>query len=107
MESYAPERMELAPRDIVSRAEMSEILEGRGFDGPKGLNYIQLDLTHLGGDKIKHRLPLIREIMMRFLKADPIDQPIPIRPVAHYSMGGVEADINGRTRKLDAGAVAR
>jgi succinate dehydrogenase / fumarate reductase flavoprotein subunit len=98
MERYAPKMMELAPRDIVSRAEMTEILEGRGFPGPDGLDYIQLDLTHLGADKINKRLPLIREVCMKFLGLDPITQPIPIRPVAHYSMGGIEADINGRTR---------
>src|SRR5512137_803848 len=97
MEKYAPKMMELAPRDIVSRSEMTEILEGRGFAGPEDLDYIQLDLTHLGADKINKRLPLIREVCMKFLGIDPITNPIPIRPVAHYSMGGIEADINGRT----------
>jgi len=98
MEKYAPKMMELAPRDIVSRSEMTEILEGRGFKGPEGLDYIELDLTHLGADRINKRLPLIREVCMKFLGIDPILQAIPIRPVAHYSMGGIEADINGRTR---------
>jgi succinate dehydrogenase / fumarate reductase flavoprotein subunit len=98
MEKYAPKMMELAPRDIVSRSEMTEILEGRGFPGPEGLDYIQLDLTHLGAERINKRLPLIREVCMKFLGIDPITAPIPIRPVAHYSMGGIEADINGRTR---------
>jgi succinate dehydrogenase / fumarate reductase flavoprotein subunit len=98
MERYAPKMMELAPRDIVSRAEMTELLEGRGFPGPDGLDYIHLDLTHLGAEKINKRLPLIREVCMKFLGIDPITQPIPIRPVAHYSMGGIEADIDGRTR---------
>ncbi len=98
MERYAAKMMELAPRDIVSRAEMTEILEGRGFPGPDGLDYIQLDLTHLGAERINKRLPLIREVCIKFLGIDPITQPIPIRPVAHYSMGGIEADINGRTR---------
>jgi succinate dehydrogenase / fumarate reductase flavoprotein subunit len=98
MDKYAPEKMELAPRDIVSRAEMTEILEGRGFQGPKGLDYVHLDLTHLGAEKINHRLPLIREVTMRFLGLDPIYEPIPVRPVAHYSMGGIEADINGKTK---------
>lgn len=97
MEKYAPKMMELAPRDIVSRSEMTEILEGRGFKGPDGLDYVHLDLTHLGADKINKRLPLIREVCMKFLGLDPIKEPIPIRPVAHYSMGGVEADINGKT----------
>jgi len=98
MEKYAPKMMELAPRDIVSRSEMTEILEGRGFAGPDGLDYINLDLTHLGADRINKRLPLIREVCMKFLGIDPITQPIPIRPVAHYSMGGIEADIDGRTK---------
>jgi succinate dehydrogenase / fumarate reductase flavoprotein subunit len=98
MEKYAPKMMELAPRDIVSRSEMTEILEGRGFPGPDGLDYIALDLTHLGAERINKRLPLIREVCMKFLGIDPITTPIPIRPVAHYSMGGIEADIDGRTK---------
>ena len=98
MERYAPKMMELAPRDIVSRSEMTEILEGRGFSGPEGLDYIQLDMTHLGAERINKRLPLIREVCMKFLGIDPITEPIPIRPVAHYSMGGIEADIDGRTK---------
>jgi len=98
MEKYAPKMMELAPRDIVSRSETTEILEGRGFPGPEGLDYIQLDLTHLGAERINKRLPLIREVCMKFLGIDPITEAIPIRPVAHYSMGGIEADIDGRTK---------
>jgi succinate dehydrogenase / fumarate reductase flavoprotein subunit len=98
MEKYAPKMMELAPRDIVSRSEMTEILEGRGFPGPEGLDYIELDLTHLGAERINKRLPLIREVCMKFLGIDPITKAIPIRPVAHYAMGGIEADINGRTK---------
>ncbi len=98
MEKYAPKMMELAPRDIVSRSETTEILEGRGFPGPDGIDYIQLDLTHLGAERINKRLPLIREVCMKFLGIDPITEPIPIRPVAHYSMGGIEADIDGRTK---------
>jgi len=98
MEKYAPKMMELAPRDIVSRSMMTEILEGRGFEGPNGLDYLHLDLTHLGAEKINKRLPLIREVCMKFLGLDPILEPIPVRPVAHYSMGGIEADINGATK---------
>jgi succinate dehydrogenase / fumarate reductase flavoprotein subunit len=98
MEKYAPKMMELAPRDIVSRSEMTEILEGRGFPGPEGLDYIHLDMTHLGAERINKRLPLIREVCMKFLGIDPITESIPIRPVAHYSMGGIEADIDGRTK---------
>lgn len=98
MERYAASKMELAPRDMVSRAEQEEILAGRGFEGPDGKPYIQLDLTHLGAERINRRLPLIREVCMKFLGLDPITTPIPIRPVAHYSMGGIETDINGKTR---------
>ncbi|MBN1336562.1 MAG: succinate dehydrogenase/fumarate reductase flavoprotein subunit [Deltaproteobacteria bacterium] len=98
MEKYAPAKMELAPRDIVSRSMMTEIMEGRGFEGPRGLDYCHLDLRHLGAQKITKALPLIREVTMKFLGLDPIDTPIPVRPVAHYSMGGIEADIDGRTR---------
>ena len=98
MEAYAPKLMELAPRDMVSRAETEEILAGRGFRAPDGGDYLELDLTHLGADRINRRLPLIREVTIKFLGLDPIERPIPIRPVAHYSMGGIETDIGGRTR---------
>jgi succinate dehydrogenase / fumarate reductase flavoprotein subunit len=77
---------------------MTEILEGRGFPGPEGKDYLHLDLTHLGADVINTRLPLIREVCIKFVGIDPIEKPIPIRPVAHYSMGGIETDINGLTR---------
>ena len=98
MERYAASKMELAPRDMVSRAEMTEILEGRGFPHPDGLDYVHLDLTHLGAETINTRLPLIREVCIKFIGLDPIEKPIPVRPVAHYSMGGVECDITGLTR---------
>jgi succinate dehydrogenase flavoprotein subunit len=98
MSEYAPKLMELAPRDMVSRAEQEEILAGRGFKTAEGQDYLELDLTHLGAEKINSRLPLIREVSIKFVGVDPIDKPIPIRPVAHYSMGGVETDINGHTR---------
>ncbi|HVN31464.1 MAG TPA: succinate dehydrogenase/fumarate reductase flavoprotein subunit [Thermoanaerobaculaceae bacterium] len=98
MERYAPKLMELAPRDMVSRAETTEILEGRGFRSEEWGGYLHLDLTHLGAERINTRLPLIREVTIKFLGIDPITTPIPIRPVAHYSMGGIETDINGLTR---------
>ena len=98
MERYAPSKMELAPRDMVSRAEQTELEAGRGIPGPDGLPYIHLDLTHLGADRINKRLPLIREVCIKFIGLDPIEKPIPIRPVAHYSMGGIETDIDGLTR---------
>ena len=97
MSNYAPEKMELAPRDLVSRSEMKEIEAGRGYKGPRGLDYLNLDLTHLGDAKIKDRLPLIREICLKFIGIEPAEAPIPIRPVAHYSMGGIHTDIDGLT----------
>ncbi|HVN55407.1 MAG TPA: succinate dehydrogenase/fumarate reductase flavoprotein subunit [Anaerolineaceae bacterium] len=97
MEKYAAKSMELAPRDIIARAEMTEILEGRGFTGAENMEYIELDLRHLGADKINERLPLIREVAIKHIGVDPITKPIPIRPVAHYSMGGVHTDLYGRT----------
>ena len=101
MEKYAPTKMEVAPRDIISRSEITEIEEGRGFSGPDGLDYLHLDLRHLGADKINERLPMIREIAMRFNFIDPIYQSIPIRPAAHYFMGGVHTDIDGATPIAD------
>ncbi|MGQ9623923.1 MAG: succinate dehydrogenase/fumarate reductase flavoprotein subunit [Candidatus Bathycorpusculaceae bacterium] len=96
MKRYAPEKMELAPRDVVSRAEQTEILEGRGFEGPYG-SYIALDLTHLGEEKINERLPLIRDVAIKLGGVDPVKEPIPIRPAAHYSMGGIKANIRTET----------
>ncbi|MDH3712232.1 MAG: succinate dehydrogenase/fumarate reductase flavoprotein subunit [Gammaproteobacteria bacterium] len=98
MERYATEKMELAPRDIISRAMMREIEAGRAFPSDSGLPYLHLDLTHLGAARIHERLPLIRELSMKFVDIDPVDTPIPVRPVAHYSMGGIETDINGATK---------
>jgi succinate dehydrogenase / fumarate reductase, flavoprotein subunit len=98
MGKYAPSKMELAPRDVVSRSEMTEIEEGRGIKGPNGLDYINLDLRHLGADQINAQLPLIREICINYNDLDPINDPIPCRPVAHYSMGGIETDIKSATR---------
>ncbi|RLC94351.1 MAG: succinate dehydrogenase/fumarate reductase flavoprotein subunit [Chloroflexi bacterium] len=97
MEKYASAKMELAPRDIIARAEMTEIEEGRGFTGPDGLDYVHVDLRHLGPARIYERLPLIREVAMRFNFIDPVEEPIPVRPAAHYFMGGVHADIDGAT----------
>lgn len=97
MEKYAASKMELAPRDIISRAEMTEIENGRGYIEESGLDYVHLDLRHLGADKINERLPLIREVAMRFDFIDPIFKPIPVRPAAHYTMGGIHTDIDGTT----------
>ena len=87
MTKYAPNKLELASRDVVSRAEATEIIEGRGIDG-----CVMLDLRHLGRDRIMERLPQIRELAIAFAGTDPIVEPIPIRPGAHYHMGGVHVD---------------
>ena len=97
MSEYAPSKLELAPRDLISRSEQIEIEAGRGFEGPNGLDYIHLDLRHLGAKKINERLPLIREVCMEFNDIDPVNDPIPCKPVAHYSMGGIETTIKGAT----------
>ncbi len=93
MEKYAPEKMELAPRDIVSRAIETEIREGRGFEG----EYVRLDLRHLGEAKINERLPTIRELAIYFAGVDPAKEPVPIQPAQHYTMGGVPVDLHGAT----------
>ncbi len=89
MVRYAPEKMELATRDLVSQAIETEIREGRGFG--EGMNaYVLLDLRHLGREKILERLPGIRDLAITFEQVDPIEAPIPIRPSCHYTMGGVD-----------------
>lgn len=93
METYAPSRMELAPRDIVARAEQSEIDEGRGVNGE---GYINLDLRHLGEKRIMERLPQIRQLGIDFIGVDCIKEPLPIQPTAHYSMGGIPTDKFGQ-----------
>lgn len=96
MKRYAREKMELAPRDIVARAETTEILEGRGLKGPYG-SYIALDLRHLGEEKINEKLPLTRDVAIKLGGVDPVNEPIPIKPTAHYSMGGIDANIRTET----------
>ncbi|HWC32468.1 MAG TPA: FAD-binding protein [Actinomycetota bacterium] len=92
LKSYAPNAMELASRDVISRAEQTEIDEGRGVDGN-----VLLDLRHLGAERILERLHGTRELSMVFAGVDPIHEPIPVRPGAHYHMGGVDTDLWGKT----------
>tara|TARA_Y100000758_G_C16032616_1_gene415179 strand:- start:122 stop:1375 length:1254 start_codon:yes stop_codon:yes gene_type:complete len=92
METYAPNMMELASRDVVSRAEQTEIDQGRGVDG-----CVYLDLRHLGEDLIRERLTQIVDIGQDFAGVNIINEPIPIRPGMHYIMGGIKTDVNGRT----------
>lgn len=89
-------KAELGPRDMISRAITQEIEAGRGFSGPYG-EYVHLDLTHLGADVINFKLPFVRELAKTYVGVDPVTTPIPIRPVVHYMMGGVDTDIHGAT----------
>src|SRR3981081_1369976 len=88
--------MELGPRDITSRAMVTEFEEGRGFEGPHG-KYMHLDVRHLGEEMIDRKLPFMRELGREFVGIDIVHEPIPVRPVQHYMMGGVDADITGAT----------
>lgn len=88
MARYAPEKMELGPRDLVSRSIEMEIREGRGFG--EGINaYVLMDLRHLGEKRIMERLPQVRELALEFEGVDLIKEPVPIRPSCHYTMGGI------------------
>ena len=96
MERYVPKAMELAPRDIVSRSIQTEIEIGNAFENELG-KYVHLDLRHLGAKKILERLPGIRRISIDFAGVDPINEPIPIMPCQHYSMGGIDTNEKGET----------
>jgi succinate dehydrogenase / fumarate reductase flavoprotein subunit len=93
MQRYAPQSLDLAPRDVVARAMQKEIDEGRGFDG----GYLHLDLTGLGEELIVKRLPGIRRIALDFAGLDPVNEPIPVQPAQHYSMGGIGVTLEGKT----------
>ncbi len=90
MENYAPGKMELAPRDVVSRAEQTEVNEGRGINGGE---YVHLDLRPIGRERILERLPQVYELALNYLKVDALVDPVPIQPTAHYSMGGIPANV--------------
>jgi succinate dehydrogenase/fumarate reductase flavoprotein subunit len=92
MARYAPRLMEQAGRDVVSRAEQTEIDEGRGVNG-----CVLLELRHLGEERIKSRLAQTRELCTTYAGIDPVHEPIPVRPGAHYFMGGIHTDLTGRT----------
>jgi len=93
MSKYAPHVFELASRDVVSRAIVTEILEGRGFPG----GYVHLELMHLGKERIESRLQEICDFARHFAGVDPVTQPLPISPAQHYMMGGIGTDIHGAT----------
>lgn len=100
MKRYAPEKLELAPRDVVSRAMIREIQEGRGFKHETGIDCLKLDLSHLGAERIKEKLAGIREIGIKFSGIDVINEPIEVRPVCHYMMGGIHTNIEGETEMI-------
>ncbi|MGH7798359.1 MAG: fumarate reductase (quinol) flavoprotein subunit [Candidatus Binatia bacterium] len=89
-------KMELGPRDILSRCHMQEYAKSRTFDGPYG-HYVHLDLRHLGEKIINTKLPFVRELASKYVGIDPVYEPIPVRPVVHYMMGGISTDINAKT----------
>ena len=94
MERYAPNAKDLASRDVVSRALTMEIKEGRGCGN--NADHLLLKLNHLDADVINMRLPGIREISIKFAQVDPIDEPIPVIPTAHYMMGGIPTNLHGQ-----------
>ena len=96
LEDYIPTKMELGPRDILSRAIVQEYEKGRTFEGPNGF-YVHLDVRHLGEKKIDEKIPFVRELVKNYVGIDPVHEPIPVRPVVHYMMGGVDTDMMGRT----------
>ena len=94
MPHYAPNAKDLASRDVVARAIAQEIRAGRGCG--EHADYVHLDIRKLGAEKIKSRLPGIRELSMQFAGVDPIDAPIPVTPTAHYMMGGIPSNMHGQ-----------
>ena len=102
MERYAPRLMELAPRDMVSRAIYMEVRDGRGIGGK---DYVYLDVRHLGREVIEAKLPDITDFARVYQGVEPITQPVPIQPTAHYAMGGVPTnnDDRGRPRQAQHG----
>ncbi len=89
-------KLELGPRDMISRAIFREIQAGNGIKGPYG-ECVHLDLTHVGRETLEKRLPFVLELGRTYVGVDPVTQPIPVRPVVHYMMGGVDTDIDGAT----------
>lgn len=102
MERYAPTVKDLAPRDLISQCIYREIREGRGING---LPYVHLDMTHVGVDILEHKLPEITTFSRTYLGVDPVKQPIPIAPTAHYAMGGIPTDKDGQVERAGRGTV--
>jgi succinate dehydrogenase / fumarate reductase, flavoprotein subunit len=105
MENYAKEKMELAPRDIIARAMVTELNAGRGLlHTVSGMTHLLLDMRHLGEDTIDERLPMIKELTRKILGIDPAREPIPVRPAAHYTMGGIHENFQGQVMRDDSSA---
>jgi succinate dehydrogenase / fumarate reductase flavoprotein subunit len=102
MERYAPSMKDIAPRDVVSRAIYSEIREKRGIDGK---DFVYLDIRHLGKRKILEKLPDIHSFALTYIGVDAIKEPIPVQPTAHYAMGGIPTDLEGRVVLDDQGTI--
>ncbi|MDV6327140.1 succinate dehydrogenase flavoprotein subunit [Idiomarina sp. Sol25] len=100
MERYAPNAKDLASRDVVSRAMMTEIREGRGCEGPWG-THLKLKLDHLGKETLESRLPGVCDLSRTFAHVDPVKEPIPVIPTCHYMMGGIPTDVNGQVLSVD------
>lgn len=93
MQRYAPTLLDLAPRDMISRAIYQEVAEGRGINGE---DYVHLDLRHLGADVIENKLPDITDFVRTYLGIDPVNELIPVQPTAHYAMGGIPTNVDGQ-----------
>lgn len=104
---YAPTVMDLAPRDMVSRAIISEIREGRGIRGSDGTDYVYLDVSHLGKKVIDEKLPEITGFARTYLGVEPTKEPIPIQPTAHYAMGGIPTNANCEVLMNESGEIVR
>jgi len=97
MERYAPTLLDLAPRDMVSRAIMTEIREGRGMLGDGSMDdYVMLDASHLGREVVEAKIPDIADFCRTYLAVDPAEAPMPVQPTAHYAMGGIPTDVHSR-----------
>ncbi len=106
MERYAPTLLDLAPRDMVSRAIMTEITGGMGMRGDRRIDdWVLLDATHLGREVVQTKLPEISSFSRTYLGIDPVEKAIPVQPTAHYGMGGIPTDLHGRVLCDERGKV--
>jgi succinate dehydrogenase / fumarate reductase flavoprotein subunit len=106
MERYSPTLLDLAPRDIVARSMVTEVLAGQGIRGDRKIDdYLHLDATHLGKETLASKLPDISGFCRTYLGIDPVESPIPVLPTAHYAMGGIPTDEHGRVIMDGAGTI--